>query len=409
MNILVITQLYPQPDDQGANKPTRTVEFFCKEWVSSGHNVFVMHCSSKFPKIFYFTPEVLKNWLGGTSSNIIPPIESRREIFREEHGIKIFRFPMFKLFPGMGYSTKILEKQAKIIVSELTKHLFLPELVVGHFANPSTALVAILAKKYNSKSSIVFHHDCTRENIQKYRIKEFINEIGAIGARSILEAKQIQADLNLDKLPFVCYSGVPNDAVEFAEKECHKMDFHDGIRHIYVGSLIRRKHLDVTIKAFLSTKGPNDTLSVVGGGPEESKLRDLARSLDKTGSIYFFGRISRHEALEKMKKSQIFTLISDGETFGMVYIEAMLQGCLVIASKGGGFDGIIRDGVNGFLCNPGDSEMLETIYRRIQGMSDIQRNRIGQNAIDTALHYSEREVAERYLNDILANQKQEAT
>lgn len=409
MNILVITQLYPQPDDQGANKPTRTVEFFCKEWVSSGHNVFVMHCSSKFPKIFYFTPEVLKNWLGGTSSNIIPPIESRREIFREEHGIKIFRFPMFKLFPGMGYSTKTLEKQAKIIVSELTKHLFLPELVVGHFANPSTALVAILAKKYNSKSSIVFHHDCTRENIQKYRIKEFINEIGAIGARSILEAKQIQADLNLDKLPFVCYSGVPNDAVEFAEKECHKMDFHDGIRHIYVGSLIRRKHLDVTIKAFLSTKGPNDTLSVVGGGPEESKLRDLARSLDKTGSIYFFGRISRHEALEKMKKSQIFTLISDGETFGMVYIEAMLQGCLVIASKGGGFDGIIRDGVNGFLCNPGDSEMLETIYRRIQGMSDIQRNRIGQNAIDTALHYSEREVAERYLNDILANQKQEAT
>lgn len=409
MNILVITQLYPQPDDQGANKPTRTVEFFCKEWVSSGHNVFVMHCSSKFPKIFYFTPEVLKNWLGGTSSNIIPPIESRKEIFREEHGIKIFRFPMFKLFPGMGYSTKTLEKQAKIIVSELTKHLFLPELVVGHFANPSTALVAILAKKYNSKSSIVFHHDCTRENIQKYRIKEFINGIGAIGARSILEAKQIQADLNLDKLPFVCYSGAPNDAVEFAEKECHKMNFHDGIRHIYVGSLIRRKHLDVTIKAFLSTKGPNDTLSVVGGGPEESKLRDLARSLDKTGSIYFFGRISRHEALEKMKKSQIFTLISDGETFGMVYIEAMLQGCLVIASKGGGFDGIIRDGVNGFLCNPGDSEMLETIYRRIQGMSDIQRNRIGQNAIDTALHYSEREVAERYLNDILANQKQEAT
>lgn len=409
MNILVITQLYPQLDDQGANKPTRTVEFFCKEWVSSGHKVFVMHCSSKFPKIFYFAPEVLKNWLGGTSSNIIPPIESRREIFREEHGIKIYRFPMFKLFPGMGYSTRTLEKQAKIIVSELKKHLFLPELVVGHFANPSTALVAILAKKYNSKSSIVFHHDCSRENIQKYRIKEFINGIGAIGARSILEAKQIQADLNLDKLPFVCYSGAPNDAVEFAEKECHKMNFHDGIRHIYVGSLIRRKHLDVTIKAFLSTKGPNDTLSVVGGGPEESKLRDLARSLDKTGSIYFFGRISRHEALEKMKKSQIFTLISDGETFGMVYIEAMLQGCLVIASKGGGFDGIIRDGVNGFLCNPGDSEMLETIYRRIQGMSDIQRNRIGQNAIDTALHYSEREVAERYLNDILANQKQEAT
>ena len=53
-----------------------------------------------------------------------------------------------------------------------------------------------------------------------------------------------------------------------------------------------------------------------------------------------------------MKNAQIFTLISDNETFGMVYIEAMLQGCLVIASKGGGFDGIIQDGINGFICNP---------------------------------------------------------
>ena len=38
-------------------------------------------------------------------------------------------------------------------------------------------------------------------------------------------------------------------------------------------------------------------------------------------------------------------------------------------------------------------------------VSEEERNRIGQAAIDTALHYSEREVAERYLNDILENQR----
>jgi len=401
--------MYSQPDDAGDNKPTKTVNYFAHEWNSMGHSVVVLHCPSKFPLIYYLSPKSFLDIISRRVSTMIPPKSSRKDLYYSESGIDIFRLPMLKFYPGMPFPKWRIQNQKIKICKLLRKRDFYPDIVVGHFANPSAEIVSLLAQYYKIKSSIVFHHDCTRENIQKYRIKEFINEIGAIGARSILEAKQIQADLNLDKLPFVCYSGVPNDAVEFAEKECHKMDFHDGIRHIYVGSLIRRKHLDVTIKAFLSTKGPNDTLSVVGGGPEESKLRDLARSLDKTGSIYFFGRISRHEALEKMKKSQIFTLISDGETFGMVYIEAMLQGCLVIASKGGGFDGIIRDGVNGFLCNPGDSEMLETIYRRIQGMSDIQRNRIGQNAIDTALHYSEREVAERYLNDILANQKQEAT
>ena len=88
----------------------------------------------------------------------------------------------------------------------------------------------------------------------------------------------------------------------------------------------------------------------------------------------------------------------------MVYIEAMLQGCLVIASRGEGFDGIIIDGVNGFICEPGNEKMLAQIYKRIQKMSIEERNTIGQAAIDTAIHYSEREVAERYLNDILSNQ-----
>jgi glycosyltransferase involved in cell wall biosynthesis len=117
------------------------------------------------------------------------------------------------------------------------------------------------------------------------------------------------------------------------------------------------------------------------------------------------GKVPRNEVLKRMGEAQVFTLISHGETYGMVYIEAMLQGCLTIASKGEGFDGIIQDGVNGFICNPGDQQDLERIYRRIANMTAEERNKIGQAAIDTAIHYSEREVAERYLNDILSNQR----
>ena len=38
-------------------------------------------------------------------------------------------------------------------------------------------------------------------------------------------------------------------------------------------------------------------------------------------------------------------------------------------------------------------------------MTTSERNKIGQAAIDTAIHYSEKEVAERYLSDILENQR----
>ena len=155
----------------------------------------------------------------------------------------------------------------------------------------------------------------------------------------------------------------------------------------------------------MSTAGENDTLTVVGGGPEEEELKKLAVELKAGEKIIFSGRVSREEVQKKMGEAQVFTLISHGETYGMVYIEAMLQGCLTIASKGEGFDGIIQDGVNGFICPPGDQKALEAVYQRIANMTEAERNRIGQAAIDTAIHYSEREVAERYLQNVMENQR----
>lgn len=405
MKILVVTQMYSQPDDSGDNKPTKTVNYFVKEWVVMGHEVVVMHCPSKFPLILYKMPNVIKEKYAGRISTMVPPIESRDELERTENGALVYRLPMLKMIPGQGYSKNAMKRQADKIIKILDSMNFVPELVIGHFANPSTELTALLSKHYNSGSSIVFHHDCTEKNIKKYRIKENIEHIQAIGARSIIEAEQVEKLLGLNKIPFVCCSGAPNESVKNAAKICDKQDFDNGIRHIYVGSLIHRKHLDVVIKAFLATSKPLDTLTVVGGGPEENNLKELVKSLNGDNQIIFTGRIPREEVMTKMKEAQVFTLISHGEAYGMVYIESMLQGCLTIASKGEGFDGIIKDGINGFICEPGDQNNLEEIYRKIADMTMEQRNAIGQAAIDTAVHYSEREVAERYLNDILENQR----
>lgn len=407
MNILVISQLYPQPDDVGDNKPTKTVEYFAKEWVKSGNNVVVMHCPSKFPLLYYWVPSAVKNRLAGQSSNIIPPIESRKPLFRDDYDIPVYRLPMLKMFPGQGYTEVVIRKQTNQIISILKNRDFIPELVIGHFANPSLELVVNLADFYRAKSSIVFHHDCTERNVGRYRIGKLINRIGAVGVRSILEAKEIQELIKLKDTPFMCYSGAPDDAVEACAKVCTKQDFSNGVKYIYVGSLIKRKHLDAVINAFVDNCRIMDdaTLEIVGGGPEENSLKALLSKLDVDGKVIFTGRVSREEVLKKMGESHIFTLISDGETYGMVYIEAMLQGCLTIASKGGGFDGIIVDGENGFICNPGDTDMLKNIYNRICHMTTEERNRIGQNAIDTAINYSEKAVAERYLNDVLKRNK----
>ena len=405
MNILVVTQMFSQPDDAGDNKPTKTVNYFVKEWTAMGNNVVVMHCPSKFPLVFYLIPTGIKDHFAGKISTMVPPIASRKELSREENGAKVFRLPMLKMKPGQAYSSDAMRRQVKKIKKILADEEFRPEMIVGHFANPSMELTANLAEYYQAKSSIVFHQDCDETNIRRYRIRESISRIGAVGARSITEANEIQRLLGLKKRPFVCCSGVPNDAVHAVKKTCDKQDFGEGARHLYVGSLIKRKHLDVVIKAFLNTARGKDTLTVVGGGPEEDYLKKLVTDLKAEKRIIFTGRVSREEVLKKMSEAQVFTLISHGEAYGMVYIESMLQGCITIASRGEGFDGIINDGENGFICSAGDQQELEGVYRRINCLSTEERNRIGQAAIDTAMHYSEREVAERYLMDIIENQR----
>ncbi len=81
----------------------------------------------------------------------------------------------------------------------------------------------------------------------------------------------------------------------------------------------------------------------------------------------------------------------------MVYLEAMARGCITVASRDEGFDGIITDGENGFLCRAGDTDELAGIIRRIRNMTPEELSRISRNARRTAAGMTERLAAGHYL------------
>lgn len=85
------------------------------------------------------------------------------------------------------------------------------------------------------------------------------------------------------------------------------------------------------------------------------------KSLDK--NVTFTGHLPQHEVYEKMRQSDIFVLPSVGETFGMVYLEAMASGCIVVGTKDDGIDGIIKDGENGFLTFPISDEIRKNLLK----------------------------------------------
>ena len=93
-------------------------------------------------------------------------------------------------------------------------------------------------------------------------------------------------------------------------------------------------------------------------------------------------------------------MISENETFGLVYLEAMGRGCITIGSKNQGIDGVIINGVNGFLCKEGDQDDLKKIIKQINLLTSLERQQISQNAIDTVKELTDFEAAKKYILEL---------
>lgn len=401
MNILALTSVYPQPDDNGA-VITPTVKYFCEKWAESSHRVIVIHNSSCFPQILYAVPEKFRKTIESVVGHTFPPKASRKAISYCTNGVIVYRIPMKKIIPHGKYSHGSIDRQVRKINDVLTEMEFVPDVIVSHWVNPQVAIVEGLLKVYHrAKTSLVFHNDCSTKNIKRFNLDSKIKIFDAIGCRSEFYADKVMDTLCLKKKPFICYSGIPD---EIADNQINKLDkivFNNSLVFIFVGRLVKYKNVDVIIKALNQKYGDKSyVLHVIGVGAEKDKLENLAKNLNCEKKVIFHGQLQRPEVFELMKKSFCFIMVSNNETFGMVYIEAMLAGCITIASRDGGVDGVIVDGKNGFLSKQGDVPELVATLDKIEKMDNISELRM--RAILTACEYRDSKIAQRYLDNVFS-------
>ena len=83
------------------------------------------------------------------------------------------------------------------------------------------------------------------------------------------------------------------------------------------------------------------------------------------------------------------------EPFGLVVIEAMSTGTPVIASRTGGLQDIVEDGISGLLTTPGDVQELRDALDLLAGDPAL-RQRLGQGAAERATHYTPDQVLPRF-------------
>lgn len=135
---------------------------------------------------------------------------------------------------------------------------------------------------------------------------------------------------------------------------------------IQVGHLIPSKRTEITIRAFAQLRQvyPEMTLKVIGEGVLRQSLELLASELGVKDAITFTGQIPNHEVFAAMAEASYFVMASKPEGFGVVYLEAMANGCITVGTEGEGIADLIESGKNGFLVTPDDPDAIVRVIDR---------------------------------------------
>jgi phosphatidylinositol alpha-1,6-mannosyltransferase len=151
--------------------------------------------------------------------------------------------------------------------------------------------------------------------------------------------------------------------------------------------------------AALTDEFPTLRYAIVGTGPDENRLRALAKELKISDRTIFTGALTDEEIAEAYATSTIYVGLSRVESvifaegFGISFLEAAASGVPSVAGDSGGVRSAVRDGVSGTIVPPTDVRGVADAIRDLLRNSD-KRARMGRDArslVET--HYNWERVA----------------
>lgn len=167
---------------------------------------------------------------------------------------------------------------------------------------------------------------------------------------------------------------------------------------IFVGRLVSDKGVDLLLRALeiLKREGLLVDLTIVGSGPEEVNLRKLASQLELSGQVTFAGQKSGAALAEILNQHRILAVPSRwAEPFGVVALEGIACGCVVVGSRDGGLKEAIGD--CGLTFENGNVTELAAQLKRLINEPETRKTLL-QNADQHLANFVSSSIAGRYLD-----------
>lgn len=372
MKIGIFTETY-LPTINGV---VTSIETFRKEMEKRGHEYFIFaphpiqkNYKEPHPRVWRFKS---LNLLGPTNYPVAIPLFQYSNFHQNFEDLNLDIIHTQHLF-DMGRLGLHLAKKYQIPIVH-TYHTLITEYthyvpIIGPFLKP---LIIKLSRDYcNQCDQVVTPSPAMKRELEKYGVRKPIAPIP---------------------------TGIDLKLYENANPEKLKKELripHSNKVLLFVGRLAEEKNLPFLLRAFKQILVRNDhvKLLIIGGGPAEKSLRELAKKKKIAEDTVFTGAIKPKLAKKYFSVGDVFCFPSITDTQGIVNVEAMAAGVPVVAINRLGPSDIIKDGENGYLTDLNLSEFRAKIEQLLDDYS--LRKKMGEQARKDAEKYSAENCADQ--------------
>lgn len=223
------------------------------------------------------------------------------------------------------------------------------DLIHAHSYHAFPALFAALAK---NKSRLIFtpyYHGGGHTPIRNLLHKPY----RSLGSKIFEKSDKVTCISEYERRKVICDFGVPLVKIEKIPIGLNLEEFEKlkkqtknkgGKTLLYVGRLEEYKGIQHIIKTLPYLAGFK--LEVIGKGPYEKRLHELAEELSVMKQINWYKNMTREELLQYYASADVLLMLSTHESYGITVAEALASGTPSIVSN----TGALYEFVDGKMC-----------------------------------------------------------
>lgn len=310
------------------------------------------------PPIYY------RAWRRGMAllSDLHAPASTLYSLSRISPWVPSLRKALKALPPGafdLVHTTNIPFESMIAAAADYAERVGIPHLITPftHLGEPGDRSIS---RYYTMRHQLDLEHRASRLIMQTRLERDFLGELG------VPTNKMHRVGVGVNP-----YALIGGNSERFRKKYGVQ-----GPIVYYLGAAAYDKGTTHTIEAMrqVLSRGVKATF-IMAGSTMLDKFREYYENLPEEvrERCRWLGFISDEDKRDLLAAGQLFCMPSRTDSFGIVYLEAWLNGAPVIGANAGGVPEVISDGVDGYLVEFGDVPALANMIQFLLQRPDIAR------------------------------------